>query len=163
MTVHVENEDGMYNPDLLVYYSTNDVTRAGIDRFWAYLDARKPGPVMVYAQTTAYGVTYIDSTEITITYPIEAMVMIYPSTDIPTSDPYFIAPILTIQRGGTVYWINSSQREIDVTFTDSTHVDGGNIAAVPVDGAEGRTFPTPGTYDYRSVKYGTSGRIVVKP
>lgn len=75
--------------------------------------------------------------------------------------PAFVPPLVTIQRGGTVTWTNGSGLEHTVTFAAAT----GAPANIPVhaSGANVRTFPTPGEFNYACQLHPTmTGRVVVQ-
>lgn len=164
MTVQVSDIDGGYVPDLLVHYYTNDNKIAAIDRFYGSLEPRKPGAVTVYVESNIYGVEWRDSVVINVTYPIEASIA-FLNTDpiLPTSPPYNAMPVIHLMKGGTVYWDNSSTHVIDITFDNPADVEGGNIDSIPPREGGMSVFPVPGTYHYRSVKWGFTGRIIVHP
>ena len=57
-------------PDIAVYFTTSDPTTATIDRTTGFLSPIHPGHLDVYASTTTFGVTKVDTLPYTIGNPI---------------------------------------------------------------------------------------------
>ncbi len=148
---------------VLVHLRSSDPLRAAVDPYGS-MEPKNVGPVTIYAEATIYGKKYIDSVKYNLTYPIDATV-VFSNTDMyATNSPsYFQMPIINIVKGGSVFWYNTSTNLMDVTFDDTTNVEGGNIADIPNDDGAARVFPVPGTYNYRSTRFGSTGRVIVHP
>ena len=153
---------------LAIYYASSDPAIAKIDRSNGRVTPVRPGRVTLTAATHAYGVTRSDTLQFTIGWPISQTVFALEagpdilSTSPPIVGSYVFAPRkIVIGTGGTVSWIATTP--IDVTFEDPTNVEGGDIDEVtPGFFTPGlRRFPVPGTYPYRSTRYGSTGTVVV--
>ena len=151
-------------PGVLLNFRSSHPLRAKVDPVWGSMQPKNVGPVTIYAEATIYGTKYSDSIKYNVTYPLWTTVTIS-NTDatVATSPSFFAMPIVQIQKGGSVDWDNRSTHAVDVTFDDPSKIDGGNIEEVPAGSGVGRTFNTPGTYHYRSTRYGSTGRVIVHP
>jgi len=181
LTTQVTDSSGADVSGLFVDYRSSDPRIATVDSI-GRVTATKPGPVTIFATTSAYGVVVRDSLELTFIPSRLAGFEILSKTPVNSTTPvaYFSPGPLTVSAGATVFWINRSGLSVDVTFDDSTAVtavpdsvntlalfgfpsgaSGGNIPALPVSDAtsffnapfETRYFPTPGTYTFRSKLY----------
>ncbi|HEU6449805.1 MAG TPA: hypothetical protein VFT57_00195 [Gemmatimonadaceae bacterium] len=172
---------------LAIDYQSLDPTVAVVDRAWGLMWTVRPGHVKVVAAATAYGVTRADTVQYTVGYPINLWVTVQQRT---TTDGrtinVFVPDHVEIGPGGGVVIVNSTGKATDVTFDDPTNViqtdlycgvpydtyapwlcAAGNIDAFTADSTSdlsawrARTFPVPGTYNFRSTIFGTTGTIVV--
>jgi hypothetical protein len=121
------------------------------------------GQTTVIASTTSFGVTKADTVTYTVTNPMSANVYCYEHAYLPYEPAFYLAsnPVI-IGAGGTVTWYNYGNMATGITFDDSTHVTGGNIASIPLYSSASRTFPTTGTYRFQDV-LGDTATIVVIP
>lgn len=133
------------------------------DFYYGYLYAYAKGQTTVIASTTSFGVTKADTVTYTVTNPMQANVYCYEHAYLPYEPAFYVTsnPII-IGAGGTVTWANYGNMVTGITFDDSTHVTGGNIASIPLYTSASRTFPTTGTYVFKDV-LGDSATIVVIP
>jgi hypothetical protein len=175
---------------LAVYYTSLDPTIATIDRASGFLQPVRPGHVNVIATATAYGVTKADTLRLTIGYPVTGLTINVVAQRTVSGQIVggFSPDRLVIGPGGTVLIGNHSGIVTDMTFDDPTNVmqvdmwcrppfsiiaplmcGSGNIEAFarePNDtqgltALRTRRFPVPGTYNYHSTIFGTTGTIVV--
>ena len=165
------------------YFTSSDPTIATIDRSAGVVSAVRPGRVTIKAVTTAYGVTMRDSLKLTVTPPSSRFVYVFARTPVESTMPvsYFDPGEVALATGGQIVWVNGSGQAVDIVFDNPSQVreapvlpdgsGGGNIPNLPDDStalAHGRlplvarSFPIPGVYAYHSVRYGTSGKIVVQ-
>ena len=171
-------------PDVAAYFTTSDLTIATIDRTTGFLDPIRPGHLNVYATTTVYGVTKVDTLPYTIGHPTILVVDIPPRVQpngqtIPVFDP----DSAVLGPGARVLFGNELGPATDVTFDDPTNVaqddlycsfaetlcGSGNIAPWTFDPNDPsglsairvRLFPVPGTYTYHSALFGSTGVIVI--
>jgi plastocyanin len=114
------------------------------------------GTGRVEFRATAYGVTFADTVEFTITYPWANTVKL------PEGKTAFDAPVVYVVKLGTITWLNQSAAPIDITFDDTTNVVGGNIPAIPPGGSATRQFLEAGTYPYHSAAIGATGKVIVQ-
>ncbi len=177
---------------LAVAYASTDTMVAMIDPVTGVITPQRVGRVTFIATATAYGVTKADTVPFTIGLPLSVSFMIETRVDAHGDTvPVFPSAPAVIGVGGDVIWHNTTSLPVDVTFDDPTNVGQddtlctsflgalapeafcgvGNIAAWTVDTlptggtiiTRVRQFLVPGTYHYRSTRYGTTGTIIVKP
>lgn len=79
----------------------------------------RPSQVRVAARTVAYGVSLIDTTTITLTWPVLQWVYATPTLD---GTPRFEPSDIRLAPYGVVVWRNLVTDPVDVTFDDPTHV-----------------------------------------
>jgi hypothetical protein len=163
VSVRAYDPDGNPLTELNVAYWTSD-KRVAVN-YGSYFQGIDTGTVMVYAQTTAYGRTFIDSVQFRVTFPITGYFNIYPRYYLfPESDPVLSGPRLRIARGGVVTWQSQSPFPVDIVFDDpATALDpdgdgeetGGNIPVVASDPytTAQRKFAEPGEYKFHSTAY----------
>lgn len=176
--------DGTPIPDIAVYFTTSDPTTATIDRTTGFLSPIHPGHVDVYASTTTFGVTKVDTLPYTVGNPILLVLNIVQRVlsngqTIPVFDP----DTALLGPGAFVLFGNQLGPATDVTFDDPTNVaqddlycslaptlcGSGNIAPWMFDptdpsglsGIRVRQFHVPGTYTYHSELFGSTGVIVI--
>lgn len=156
-----------------VFYKVSDPSIASINRSTGMLTTNTMGDVMVYAYTTIFGVSKMDSLKVTVGPPLLNYVTVLGrvmNSDTVTS---FAADSILIGVGGTVRWTNASRRIVNVVFEDSLKVSGvtpletGNIPAWGPVGTDTfpvrqRVFNAPGVFKYKSSVSGGSGVVVVK-
>jgi plastocyanin len=189
--VHVQALDMAGNPipGLTVVGSVSDSSMASwipAGSLGAFLNAKSPGQVTIYATATAYGVTRSDTLPFTITMPVIGNVTF--RRDAAQAGGAAVAVLdpseVTISPGGTVRWYNGTGTPVDVTFDAPTDVaergalttcgdgDPGGAGDVPAFGdttrdvtsaanCRSRRFPVPGVYPYHSTLTGVAGRVVV--
>jgi hypothetical protein len=145
----------------------------------------RPGRVMLYVSTYAYGVTKTDSLQFTAGWPLTALMGVYPRTLTGTKNTIldFFPGIITLGVGACVVWYNSdTTHTVDITFDNpsaaseptglcalysSSHMGSGNIPAFhgasdnPFAGFAGRAFLQTGEYPYQSTVNGTHGTIII--
>ncbi|MBX6330580.1 MAG: hypothetical protein IRY91_01900 [Gemmatimonadaceae bacterium] len=114
------------------------------------------GTGRVEFRATAYGATFADTVELTVTYPWASTVKLL------EGKTAFDAPVVYVAKLGTVTWQNQSAAPIDITFDDTTNVAGGNIPEIAPGGSATRQFLAAGTYLYRSVAIGAAGKVIVQ-
>ena len=168
---------------LSVYYTSSDNSVALIDRSAGVIQGVYPGHVTFTATATAYGVTKTDTVLYVIGYPVIGVFQIVPLVEGGRSLLGFSPGHITVGTGASVAFQTNSTMKIDVTFDDSTQVGRswlcpyfpsfpwvcgiGNIApfasdsTVPLSGVRLRGFPVPGTYNFHSTLFGTTGQITV--
>jgi hypothetical protein len=176
--------DGTPIPDVAVYFSTSDVITATINRTTGFLTPDHPGHVDVYATTTTYGVTKVDTLPYTIGHPIILVLDIPPKVQ-PNGQtiPVFSPDSAELGPGAYVLFGNELGPATDVTFDDPTNVaqedefcalaeslcGSGNIAPWTFDPNDPsglsairvRQFNVPGVYTYHSALFGSTGVIVI--
>jgi len=140
-------------PDLATACTSSDTTVVRVLPQCGLIFAQHPGHAVITASATAYGVTKADTLDFTVGEWLIAAVDI--------SQGAGSLRDVTIASGGTVFWINQTTQPIDITFDDSTHVPGGNIAALSPGSLDIRVFPVPGTFTYHSTAAQASGAIIV--
>ncbi len=108
--------------NLSIYYATADSNVANISRA-GVLTPNRPGHVTVYATTTAYGITKVDTLPYTIGYSIFAGIQIAaePNAAGKTVGVFTPSSVL-VGPGATIIFENLSGPLTDVTFNDPTHV-----------------------------------------
>jgi len=171
-------------PEISTYFTTSDVTVATIDRSTGFLNPMQPGHLDVYATTTTYGVTKVDTLPYTIGYPVIVLIDIPPKVQANgQSIPVFSPDSVVLGPGARVLFSNELGPATDVTFDDPTNVaqddqycplapvlcGSGNIAPFVYDpndptgvsGFRARDFPVPGTYTFHSALFGSTGIIVI--
>lgn len=191
LSARATDADGQPINGLIVHYVSLDPSTATIDPLMGTITGLRVGEVTLVATATAYGVTKADTLPFTIGLPLGLFVQPEVRVDAhgDTIVAFPTAPTL-LAAGGDVMWFNTTGLPVDVTFDDPTDVrqdDGmcamgegtpyvdvvcgeGNIAlwypGPPGDdvllGARLRRFPVPGTYHYRSTRYGTTGTVIVQ-
>ena len=139
--------------------------------------ARTPGKAMLRASMVAYGTSFRDSVEVTVTEPPEVLHVITEYTTLPDGRNvvYFVPREVTIKVGQGVSWgPGSSGCMYGIVFDDPT-----NVGPSPVDGARGnlplvcgvgtrtiRMFYVPGTYEYQGgpiLPTLEKGKVIVVP
>ncbi len=171
---------------LAVYYTATDDKTARIDRYAGAITGVYPGHVLFTATATAYGVTKSDTARFVIGWPVFAFVNITPQTTrAGKSVNGFVPSYMIVGTGAQVVFGNETFNLTDVTFDNPAAVDSsalycyfaqfgfpwlcgtGNIEPFALDttivGSDlrARAFPLPGTYNYHSTLFGTTGVIVV--
>jgi hypothetical protein len=176
--------DGTPIPDISTYFSSSDLTIATIDRSTGFLSPSQPGHLDVYATTTTYGVTKVDTLPYTIGHPTQVIIDIPPQVQ-PNgqSISVFSPDSVVLGPGARVLFGNELGPATDVTFDDPTNVvqddlycslavllcGSGNIAPWTFDPTDPsgvsairvRRFPVPGTYRFHSELFGSTGVIVI--
>jgi hypothetical protein len=176
--------DGTPILDISTYFSVSDITTATINRSTGYLSPIHAGHLDVYAATTTFGVTKVDTLPYTIGYPTLILINISQQMQ-PNgqSIPVFIPDSVVLGPGAGVVFINQFGPATDVTFDDPTNIaqdvlfclfgpitcGTGNIAPWTFDPNDlsglsswrVRDFPVPGTYNFHSALFGTTGIIVI--
>jgi len=145
-------------PDLAVACSSSDPSVAVVPASCGFIQAFRPGHVVLTASTTAYGITKADTLDFTVGQVDAAIVVLATGTPLGT---------VTVATGGTVMWLNQLGEPVDIAFDDTTNVaqdpncqcGSGNIP--PFDDARSRLFPVPGTYTYHSSAVLGSGTVIV--
>jgi hypothetical protein len=101
----------------LVAFSSSDTTIATIDPTGSVTTYRQ-GQVMLYGETTMYGVTKTDSLLLTVGLPVVAVEAVVSRTPFgsPTMQSYFAPETLAIGVGGYVIWSNTSGQPVDLVF-----------------------------------------------
>lgn len=148
--------------DIVVRYGSADPGALFIDPTYGSLDGRRLGKTKVWAEATAYGVTYTDTVEMTVTYPVqfEFDFYQYPYND-PNAPVYLSDAGVTVRVNATVTFSNGTETPISVTFDHTDGIEGGNIPAFTTDdGDQTRKFTTLGTYQV-STSINQSAKIVV--
>jgi hypothetical protein len=172
---------------LAIDYRSLDQTVATIDRSFGLMRTVRPGHVTLIASATAYGVTRADTVLFTVGYPVSLFVSVEQRT---TTDGrtvnVFVPDRLEIGPGGSIVFANATGVATDITFDDPTNVmqadeycgpfyaatapwlcASGNIESFTSDPSGGleawraRSFPVPGTFNFRSTIFGTTGTVVV--
>lgn len=110
------------------------------------------GQYWLYATTTAYGITLSDS--VLLTFGNRTALTVYFINDFTTSQPIIYMNGFTahtqfyLGAGAVVTFTNQFSYPVAVTFDDSTHVTGGNIASLAAFASVTRTFPTTGHFSW---------------
>jgi len=171
--------------DVAVYFASSDPTTATIDRASGSVSGGHPGTVTLYATTTTYGVTKTDTLPFQIGYPVFLQLYVVPQV---TSGGQTIGTYtpnkVTVGAGALIFFLNTTAPATDITFDDPTNVgadvrdcspdfppacESGNIGLFGPDpsdetglsGVRIRAFPVPGTYNYHSTLFGSTGTIIV--
>jgi hypothetical protein len=146
----------------------------------------RPGRVMLYASTYAYGMAKTDSLQFIVGWPLGALLSVYPRTLTGTKSAIldFFPGTITLGVGACAVWANlDTANAVDITFDNpsavgeptgicallsSAHMGSGNIPAFhggdpnnPFAGFAGRSFPQAGEYPYQSTINGTHGTVIV--
>lgn len=180
--------DGTAITGLAVHYTVSDPTTARIDPTLGQLTPVRPGQVTVIASATAYGVTKADTLPYTIGHVVTAYINVTAQTNASGQTVNGFTPNqLLIGPGATVLIINLTGVATDLTFDDPTNIvpdstycqayaslnphlcDGGSVEAfarepddqMGITALRVRRFPVPGTYNFHSTIFGTTGTIVV--
>jgi hypothetical protein len=140
-------------PDLATACTSSDPTVVRVLPSCGLIFAESPGHAVITATATAYGVTKADTLDFTVGEWLIAAVFITQGAGTLRD--------ATIAAGGSVFWFNQTTQPIDITFDDSTHVSGGNIAALAPGSLDIRVFPVPGTFTYHSTAAQARGAIIV--
>lgn len=187
-----QDSDGGNLSSLLVSLWSSDAGKAAITQSFnnVSIAAGRPGQVMLYVETYAYGVAMRDSLPFYIGWPTFGIVNVYAREQTGKTDPVmnFFPGRLIVGVGACILWSSNDVIDTDVVFENPSVVGpptgpvcmlygqqdmtGGNIApfrmipdANDLAGVfakfRGRTFSIPGVYNYRSTLNGTSGTIVV--
>ena len=166
------------------YFSSSDLTIATIDRSTGFLSPNQPGHLDVYATTTTYGVTKVDTLPFTIGHPTQAIIDIPPQVQSNGQTISVFSPdSVELGPGARVLFGNELGPAADVTFDDPTNVaqddyycslaptlcGSGNIPAWTFDPTDPsglsairvRLFPVPGIYTFHSELFGSTGVIVI--
>lgn len=189
LTARAVDASGTPIDGIAVHYASSDPLVATIDPTTGAITTNRVGAVTFTASATAYGVTRADTLPFTIGLPVwAAMSITQRVTDQGDTVPVFPLAPTVIGAGGDVSWNNETSLSVDVTFDDSTNVTqddqvcaafgafasdafcgGGNIPAWSADTTGNyllsirvRHFRVPGTYHYRSTRYGVTGTIIVQ-
>jgi hypothetical protein len=187
--------DSQIISDVPIAFRSADTMNISVDALGSIQSVNggwRTGPIVLYAATTVYGVTKVDSVVLTVIPPRFGTISIKFRTPRESTTPvaYFDPPLDTVSVGAIVVWsYNASAGDlpVDVTFDDPTAVEAsifellycgtsrsGNIPAfagpdstatcfLDQIGWKSRQFPEPGIYHYHSALHGTSGTIVVMP
>lgn len=170
--------------DVAVYFTSSDPIVATIDRSTGFLSPNIPGSVTIYATTTTYGVTKVDTLPYVIGHPITIAMQIESQTNASGQTTNVFSPSnIELGPGAIVLFGNVTALPTDVTFDDPTNVaedyrDCGFLATLcgtgnidawakdPTDdsgitGLRARSFPVPGTYTFHSTIFGSTGTIVI--
>ncbi len=179
--VMVRDSAGM----LPVTFSSSDQMIASIDRLTGALDPIRTGRLTFYVTTTAFGVMKTDTLPFQIGLPAGEAVDFGTVGRSPSLVLY--SSEVTIPVGGYVDFrspvetdINFSEADLSAIargdswallphagfrqFSHCIRADcaAGNAAIVPPDIRKAvRVFTAPGTYEFRSVRHGLNGRVVV--
>jgi plastocyanin len=168
-------------PGIPVHFTTSDPSVATASRLGTVTAQDPKRQVMVYATTMVYGVIKTDSVEVSTDYPLS--VIVAAERKITSTDTLLVfhPHRIYIRAGGHVAFFNVTiggifnTQPLDVVFSDPSAAHSGPIIYPPGEGniapfvgtdwtdwARARTFVTPGTYTFRSNRYGTTGTIVVQ-
>ncbi len=185
----IDQVGNLISSPLVIYWTSDGNVVQVLNRKLSNLVAMNRGLVQLYVEGTVYGVKKRDSIPVLVRDSYFTTVNIKKRTPVGSvlSEAYFEPSEQVIGAGGVILWVNTfKDLPTDITFTDSSAVspltkvpgafvfggygivagEGGNIAefvkTTGVAGGRGRRFYTPGVYHYRSVRYGTTGRIVVR-
>jgi plastocyanin len=169
-----------------VHFRSLDNTVSRIDPRSGALAPVRRGTVTFIASTTAYGTVMADTLPFTIGAPLIAVFHVERAPG--GSATRFNPSRITVGSGALVLWENATGIATDVTFEDPASAEAvpewedcaigmpcepGNIpefTAHPgsedpfdliVNGRRLRRFSAPGTYTFRSTRFGTTGTIVV--
>lgn len=168
---------GMPIDGLPIYFTSSDPTTVKVESVTGSVNAIRPGTAWIRAATTAYGVTKIDSLQITVGNPLFGAVNIVARNPVGSTPQLAFEPgTLTVGVGATVVFLTyTAAMGTDVVFDDPTDVaespliptGAGNIEEFRGEGEfhdnfRSRAFPKPGTYTYHSTLYNTNGRIIVQ-
>lgn len=122
---------------------------------------RRPGPVMLYASTYAYGVAQKDSMSFIVGWPLWGLHSTYERIPTGTRQPVldFFPGTFTMGVGGCIAWANLSEDlDIDITFEDPAKVAApaipGNCALL------GGIDPNPGNIPPFRIETGSNGQVV---
>ncbi len=169
---------------LPITFTISDPLSATVDRSGWVTTIRPERSVMLTATTIVYGTTYTDSVRLNIGYPQSISINVVPRR-IVTGETIleFVPDVVYLAAGGVVMFFNSmgdipNLQTIDVVWSnpEAAHrVEGtflptgsGNIspfmwtAESPISAIQVRRFPTEGTLEYHSERYGSRGRIIVR-
>jgi hypothetical protein len=116
------------------------------------------GSTKFTAFTASYGVTRVDTVDLTVIYPMLTSVICYNKA---TTGRDFSTTTAVVGVGGTINFNNITGSPLSITFSDPTAVVGGNIVGVG-SGITQRTFNTAGTYTFTNQSSGATGTISVR-
>jgi hypothetical protein len=171
-------------PEVAVYFTSSDPTTASVDRTSGMVNGQHPGSVTFYATTVTYGVTKTDTLPFVIGYPVFLQMLVVPQVNSENQAIGAYNPNrVTVGAGALIFFQNAGAPATDITFDDPTNVAEdtrdcpsfvelcgfGNIepfALEPGDdtglsAVRARAFPVPGTYNFHSTLFGTTGTIIV--
>lgn len=174
MVATVLDEAGMPIPGLRIDYRSSlpivaNYSAAGL------FQPMTIGTATIRASAAIYGVDLADEVAMTVDEPEVRQVNIgYFVTPDGSMDTYFDPEVVTIKAGMGVAWNSNNGIAATIEFDDPT-----NVGPSPADGKSGnpgftfaygltrviRTFPVPGTYEYRDAATGktATGTIIVEP
>jgi hypothetical protein len=171
-------------PDVAVYFWTSDKTTADIDRTTGFVVPHHPGPVTIYAATVTFGVVKTDSLPYLIGHPVQLILSVFPQRSSSGQTIGVFGPShVILGPGAIVLFFSQGAPPTDLTFDDPTNIEQddrdcplseylcgtGSIEAFALDpndptglsSSRARRFPVPGTYNFHSTLFGSSGSIVV--
>lgn len=125
--------------ELLVSLRSSDSTVVAITQSGSEVNVnpKRPGRVMLYASTYAFGATWRDSMVFTAGWPLNFSIGVYERavSGSLTNGLYFGYSDITIGVGGCVVWnATSTKQDIDMQFEDPSHVgpSGGSVCPMSV-------------------------------
>jgi len=155
--------------DIAVRYTTLTpaiFTMSGASNIYTYTR----GTAKLAAATTAYGVTYTDTIDLTVTNPMLVYVYCYNKA---TSLRDFSATTYVVGEGGTLNISNSTGAVLNLTFSDpsafgdpaapTSTVNAGNIVNAAASATSPRKALRAGTYTVTNVATGGQATIYVLP
>ncbi len=96
----------------------------------------RPGTVTLYAATTAFGATKVDTLPYRVGWPLSGEVVVVP-TEVGSSMNTFVDPVVKIGAGGIVFWNSeTATAATDVIFADPTNVAAVSTAPNLLDGPD---------------------------
>ena len=178
--------------DLIVAYTSSDLTVATIDPLAGYISTVRPGTLTFSASTWAYGVYRQDSLPFLIGYPVQAFVAVTEVVGSHGLVQVFEPSSLTVGHGAHVSFYNRFADTVDITFADTAAISGSsrdgdcNHLSLPVSGSAFRLvgdtsqadqntcgagqgsaymklLKGDGSYPFSSHALGTGGVITVRP
>jgi hypothetical protein len=172
---------------LLVDFSSSNPLVAVVGRRSGEVAGIRPGYATLRASTTMFGVVKDDSVRYRIGLPIEtsvfalttppgsggspeyaivgvgAFVLFFPSDQNAPLNLEFAPGDLPNVLSGTAYGTSNRDRVLSFCgFLSGDCTNAGNVVITPPDiRIAGRVFAAPGTYDYRCLQCGYTGRVIV--
>jgi hypothetical protein len=116
---------------MLIAFATSNALIASISSL-GVMTPRDTGHITIMASTWAYGATLQDSIRYTVSWPLLQVVNIVSVTPVGSLTPVltFDRPVVSVNVGGSVAWVNASPQKIDIVFDDSTDVQQGCVSII---------------------------------